>query len=152
MTSGERLADFSRAVRDSTLKRLRKVHPGDEEWRPAPDALAFVDIARHLVDADLWILEYLRGKSAARAVISPGMARGFEWTPLLSRLVELREERAGRLESMSEDQLQATVIEPQVLGETTYWWLVLRGNLDHEIHHRGALQLALRLRYPTEGR
>lgn len=48
---------------------------------------------------------------------------------------------------MSEEELASEVDEPQVLGRTNYWWLIVRGSLDHEIHHRGAFQLALRLRY-----
>jgi uncharacterized damage-inducible protein DinB len=48
---------------------------------------------------------------------------------------------------MSEEDLAREVEEPQVLGRTSFWWLIVRGSLDHEIHHRGAFQLALRLRY-----
>jgi len=29
-------------------------------------------------------------------------------------------------------------------GETTLWWIVVRGNLDHEIHHRGQIAAYLR--------
>jgi uncharacterized damage-inducible protein DinB len=149
MTEGQRLASFSRAVRESSLKRFRQVHPNDYGWRPAPDSLSFADILQHLVDADAWILGYLEGRPGPRAVICPGDAREEDWSNLLSRLIESGTSKADRLERMTEGELEREILEPQVLGQTTLWWLVVRGSLDHEIHHRGALQLALRLRYSS---
>ena len=150
-SSAQRLALFSETVRESTWKRVRQVQPGDEEWRPAQDALSFVDIVKHLVDADTWILKYLAGSSGPRAIIAPGDARARDWAFLTADLARLGRERAQRIARMSEQELAAEVEEPQVLGRTSYWWLIVRGSLDHEIHHRGALQLTLRLRYGKGG-
>jgi len=146
-SSAQRLALFSETVRESTWKRVRQVRAGDEEWRPSSDALSFVDIVKHLVDADVWILNYLAGSSGPRAVIAPGDARARDWASLTADLARLGRERAQKILQMSEDQLAAEVDEPQVLGRTNYWWLIVRGSLDHEIHHRGAFQLSLRIRY-----
>ncbi len=147
MNAGRTVADFSRTVRESSLKRFRRVAAGDEEWSPAPGALSFADLLKHLVDADRWLLSFFDGAPIPRAVIAPGEARGREWSRLLADLVALGEEKARRFESLRSEDLGARVVEPQVLGETTLWWLIFRGSLDHEIHHRGALQLSLRLRY-----
>ena len=38
----------------------------------------------------------------------------------------------------TEDSILAAVDGP-------FWWLILRANLDHEIHHRGALAVYLRV-------
>jgi len=71
----ERLARFFSAVRQSSLKRFRKVEAGDECWQPRSDILSFVDILKHLVDSDQWILQYLRNKRLPEGgVISPGDA------------------------------------------------------------------------------
>lgn len=150
-SSAERLALFSETVRESTWKRVRQVQAGDEEWRPAPDALSFVDIVKHLVDADVWILQYLAGSSGPRAVIAPGEARARDWPALIAELARLGRDRTQRIARMSEEELAREVDEPQVLGRTNYWWLIVRGSLDHEIHHRGALQLTLRMRYGRGG-
>jgi uncharacterized damage-inducible protein DinB len=65
----------------------------------------------------------------------------------MEELARLGQSRSRRIAEMSEEDLAREVEEPQVLGWTSFWWLIVRGSLDHEIHHRGAFQLALRLRY-----
>jgi uncharacterized damage-inducible protein DinB len=129
------------------LKRVRQVRTGDADWRPDPGALSFVDIVQHLVDADVWILKYLEGSSGPRAVIAPGDADADDWLSLTKELERLGGERSRRIGEMTEEGLAREIDEPQVLGRTTFWWLIVRGSLDHEIHHRGAFQLSLRLRY-----
>jgi uncharacterized damage-inducible protein DinB len=113
--------------------------------------LSFADIVKHLVDADIWILRYLNGSSGPRAVISPGDGRAQDFPRLTRELASLGTERSRRIAAMTEADLGREVEEPQVLGQTNFWWLIVRGSLDHEIHHRGAFQLALRLRYPSGG-
>jgi hypothetical protein len=70
---------------------------------------------------------------------------------LTAELARLGRERAQRIARMTEEELASEVDEPQVLGRTNYWWLFVRGSLDHEIHHRGAFQLTLRMRYGGGG-
>ena len=146
-TEAHRLAEFAKLVRQSTIKRLKQVARGDEEWRPRPDTLSFVDVLKHLGDADQWLRDCLRGRPTPRAVISPGDARAGEWDSLIDRFVQLGAEKEEFLRALSDSQLQSRIVEPQVLGETTWWWMIVRANLDHEIHHRGALNLAIRLKY-----
>ena len=50
-----RLSDFSKAIRGSTLKRLKAVPDDQVRWRPADGAMSFVDIGQHLIDADRWL-------------------------------------------------------------------------------------------------
>jgi hypothetical protein len=52
MPEGARLAAWSRAVRGSTLKRLRRVPEGFETWSPVPGAMSFAELAHHLAEAD----------------------------------------------------------------------------------------------------
>lgn len=146
----ERLAALSETVRASTLQRFRCVAPGDEAWRPAPDTLSFVDVVRHLCDADEWLFGMLQGGRHRRPVIVPGEASAGEWEALLANLVETGKRRTNLLRSLSPTQLDRPILDPEVCGPTDWWWLITRANFDHEIHHRGAVQLALRLRYGRE--
>lgn len=147
MSETDELSRFADAVRESSLKRFRCVAPGDEAWRAGPDLLSFVDVLKHLGDADEWLLDRLRGGDASHAVIRPGDASPQEWSALLERFVELGRARTALVRSLTPARLAQSIVDPEVLGQTTVRFLILRGGLDHEIHHRGALQLMLRLRY-----
>ena len=143
----QRLAALAEAVRESSLKRFRCVAPGDESWRPAPGTLSFVDVLKHLGDADDWLLTVLGGGRSRRAVISPDDASAEQWDNLLTRFIDLGRRKTALIRSLTPEQLATPILEPEVCGQTTWWWLIARANLDHEIHHRGAVQLGLRLRY-----
>ncbi len=152
----ERLARFFSAVRQSSLKRFRKVKIGDECWQPRSDILSFVDILKHLVDSDQWLLHYLKNKHIPEgAVISPGDVESEDWPCLLTEL-----ERSGQqvaefigglsdadLNSIIDAGLNSIIQESKGSGNTTRWWVIVRGSIDHEIQHRGQLQALLRLRY-----
>ena len=53
----ELLIDFCRVVRDSTLKRLKIVPEGYENWRISKNALSFAEIAKHLIESDDWTIK-----------------------------------------------------------------------------------------------
>ena len=152
----ERLTELFMAVRQSSLKRFRKVKTGDECWQPRSDILSFVDILKHLVDSDQWLLHYLKNKQIPEdAVISPGDVGSEDWSCLLAEL-----ERSGKqvaefmgglsdadLNSIIDAYFDSIIQESKGPGNTTQWWVIARGSIDHEIHHRGQLQILLRLRY-----
>jgi len=147
MRETERLSEFSKAVRGSSLKRFRNVKPGDEEWRPRSDVLSFVDHLYHLVDSDYWFFEMLeQGSSTRDGIISPGDAKSEDWKRFLTELENLGKQKAEFLNGLSDSDLNNPVHDP-VYGDTTWWWFIVRHNLDHEIHHRGQLQVLLRLKY-----
>ncbi|HEX9799075.1 MAG TPA: DinB family protein [Thermoanaerobaculia bacterium] len=148
MTESNRLAELSLAVRDSTLKRLRRVPPGAENWRPSARSLSFADIAHHLLNADSWLFEKLVNPSLERMVAHAGEAGdtdGPRFLDLVERLENSGRERAARLAEMSQSQLETLVPDERFGGEVSVWWIVVRGNLDHEAHHRGQLATFLRI-------
>ena len=51
------LIDFCKAVRDSTLKRLKVVPEGYENWRISKNSLSFAEIAKHLIESDDWTIK-----------------------------------------------------------------------------------------------
>ena len=148
MNEGERLAELSRATRDSTLKRLRRVPRGLENWRPLDDALSFADQAHHLVEADRWLFRKLEDPTTPSMVAQTGEAgrcSRSEFLRLLDQLKELGERRASLLAGLDATALGETVPDDRFGGDVTVWWVVVRGNLDHEVHHRGQIAMALRL-------
>lgn len=60
------LATFASAVRESSLKRLRAVPVGAENWRVDPEAMSFADTAQHLIDCDEWLFRAVETGHLAR--------------------------------------------------------------------------------------
>jgi uncharacterized damage-inducible protein DinB len=143
----QRLAELSRAVRESTLKRLRRVPAGFESWRISPGAMSFADLAHHLVAADHWLFRKLAEPALAPMVGAAGEAGEVDRDGFLALIAELEttgEERARRLAALSARRLAERLPDARFGGPTTVWWIVVRGNLDHEAHHRGQLAAGLR--------
>jgi uncharacterized damage-inducible protein DinB len=142
------LAVFSSEVRESTVKRLRMVRPEHYHWSPRPDLLSFVDVLQHLIDADRWLFDLLDGKSTSNGVvISPGGGHAQEWDGRLRELVQLGTERCRRIGECAELDFFQKQFDLGKRGRFSLYHLILRCNIDHEIHHRGALQVLLRLLY-----
>jgi len=143
---GRRLAEFSRAVRESSLKRLRDVPEGSENWRIRPDAMSIADLAQHLINADRWLLQKLRTKTLAPIVGQPGLCRiqhREEYIDLLEEFEQLGHDRARLLEGLSDSEFAEMSFDGRFGQEVSAWWIIVRGNLDHEIHHRGQIGVFL---------
>ncbi len=143
----QRLAAWSLAVRESTLKRLSRVQPGIENWRVTPESMSFADVAFHLIEADQWLFDKLAAPSLLPMV---GRARTTnisapdQYAALCANLEAMGRRRADLLESLSPAQLEATVPDQRFGGLVTVRWVIVRGNLDHEVHHRGQVAAWLR--------
>jgi uncharacterized damage-inducible protein DinB len=144
---GQRLAELSEAVRESTLKRLRVVPEGLENWRPVPSAMSFADLAHHIAEADRWLFRKLekpelppmQGEVGAGAV-----ADRAQFLALVEELVTLGRQRTALLRGLDAAALERRLPDARFGGEVSVWWIVVRGNLDHEAHHRGQLAIYLR--------
>jgi uncharacterized damage-inducible protein DinB len=142
------LVAFASAVRESSVKRFRLVRPEHYQWRPRPDLLSFVDVLQHLVDADHWLFDLLDGKPATEGVvISPGDADAQAWDALLREFIQLGTKRRDRIGTFNGHDFAQRQFDLGRRGLFSLSQLILRCNIDHEIHHRGALQLSLRLLY-----
>jgi uncharacterized damage-inducible protein DinB len=144
---GQRLAELSEAVRESTLKRLRVVPEGLENWRPVPSAMSFADLAHHIAEADRWLFRKLESpelppmRGAAGACVVADRA---QFLALVEELVDLGRRRSALLRGLSAAALDRHLPDDRFGGEVSVWWIVVRGNLDHEAHHRGQLASYLR--------
>jgi uncharacterized damage-inducible protein DinB len=147
-STGQRLAEFSRAVRESTLKRLKLIPPGKENWRVSPDAMSFADTARHLIECDLKMFRKLetRDRSTMRdKIVIEDLKSRDEYEKMLAELENLGARRAEMLANMNEDQFSEKLFDDRFGGMVTAWWMIVRGNLDHEAHHRGQIIAYLRV-------
>ena len=143
-----RLAVFSLAVRDSSMKRFRTVDFASANWRPSPNSLSVAELARHLVDADRWLADTLHGFERVRAEAVAGsfaVASEAEWERLLAQLESAGRERSTLISRLRSADLDRKMKDTRFGGEVTTWWVIVRGNLDHEIHHRGQLAAYLRI-------
>jgi uncharacterized damage-inducible protein DinB len=146
-STGQRLAEFSQAVRESTLKRLKLVPPGKENWRVSPDAMSFADTARHLIECDQWLFKKLEDKnlphSDGKAVEEIPVSRE-QFEKYIDDLERLGMERAEKLANITDEQFAVSMHDNR-FGMVTLWWVIVRGNLDHEAHHRGQIAAWLRI-------
>jgi uncharacterized damage-inducible protein DinB len=143
----QRLAEWSRAVRGSSLKRLSLVRPGFENWRLTAGSMSFADVAFHLIEASQWLFRKLTEPALSPMVGRAGttdISTREQFTTLCDNLEASGQRRAAVLESLSPGQLDATVFDQRFGGVVTFWWVVVRGNLDHEVHHRGQIAAWLR--------
>ena len=147
MNQGERLAAFAEQVRESTLKRFRRIKAVDRGWRPGPERLSFVDHLEHLVDCDGWIMAVIQGQPEPDADVKPGDGDSAKWDEYLKALEESGKRRAEFFRKLTDEQLDRIIETPENLGCPDVGLLILRRHIDHEIQHRGTIQLMLRLKY-----
>jgi len=143
-----RLAEFAQAVRESTLKRLRLVPEGREHWRPVDGAMSLTDIAAHLIECDLWLFDKLKNCSREPIRGEAGRVKTADrkqYMALLDELDQIGRRRTALISGLDEGELARMTIDRRFGGEVTVWWVIVRGNLDHEIHHRGQIATYLRI-------
>jgi uncharacterized damage-inducible protein DinB len=68
-----------------------------------------------------------------------------EYIDLLSQLETTGRERADLIERLGSEHLARKIYDSRFGDKVSVWWIIMRGNLDHEIHHRGQLSVYLRL-------
>ncbi len=147
ISESEKLAEFAAAVRDSTIKRLKQVPAGKENWRITPEAMSIAEIAYHLIEADEWLikkienedLESMQGKTGTIMIDD-----NLEFLDLINRLQKSGEKRCSFIKELNKSKLQSTIFDKRFGKEVTIWWIIVRGNLDHETHHRGQLSAYLK--------
>src|SRR5262245_6195736 len=149
-THQQNLAEFSLAVRESSLKRFRAVPAGMENWRITPESMSIADLAEHLIRADDWLLRKIADPGTKIIAGNPGevtITRREQYDGLVTRLVETGKSRAALFRNMTDEELARRVPDDHYGSgaDSTVWWILIRANLDHEIHHRGALAVYLRV-------
>lgn len=110
--------------------------------------MSFAEQAVHLVDCDNYLFDKLDGKAVAPVTGPPDMfvaVSRLEYESLIAALERTGRQRSVLLEGLGEDDFSRLVNDKRFGGEVSLWWLIVRGNLDHEIHHRGQIAAYLRV-------
>ena len=137
-----RLIEFSKVVRESTLKRLKKLNFSTVNRSPKPGMMSFADIAGHLIDSDEWMIRKIKNKNLDPIDGIPGsvIIRSEEQlNNLFARLEKSLIDKCEFLGTLEDNVLEEKIYDSRFNGEVSVWWIIVRGNIDHEIHHRGQL-------------
>ena len=144
----ELLTEFCKSVRGSTLKRLELVPEGYENWKVSPRALSFAEIAKHIIDLDNWLFEKIKNpdiKSIETETAIMKYCSRKEYKELISGLKEILQKKINLINTLDEDKLKVKIYDDAYDSEVSLAWLILRRNIDHEIHHRGQIATYLRV-------
>jgi len=110
--------------------------------------MSFADLAHHILEADLWLFRKLSDRTIepiqgrAGSITISGRQ---EYTELLRRLENTGLQRSELIGGLSQEELNQPINDQRFGGEVTVWWVIVRGNLDHEVHHRGQIATYLRM-------
>ena len=144
----ELLTEFCKSVRGSTIKRLELVPEGYENWKVSSGALSFAEIAKHIIDLDNWLLEKIRKPNIKSIETENAIIKNCnrkEYKGLIINLKEVLEKKIDLINTLNEDKLKAKIYDDAYNSEVSLSWLILRRNVDHEIHHRGQISAYLRV-------
>ena len=143
------LTKFSIAVRESTLKRLRTVQRGSEDWRIDKDSMSFADIAQHIIDCDLALIESFHTKNIGSNLGKAHSAMTDKFNALkdlIEKLEETKNKRTVFIEDLNKKDLLEIITADRKDGEQQLAMeLLIYTMLDHETHHRGQLSVYLKM-------
>jgi len=147
-TEIQRLIEFAETIRQSTLKRLRLVPVDYMNWSPAIELMSFADIANHLVESDEWLLKKIRIKTLEPIDGIPNsltIKNKDDYDILFSSLEDSFLKKCRFIKNLDDVKLNELMFDERFGEEVSIWWIIVRGNFDHEIHHRGQISVYLRM-------
>jgi uncharacterized damage-inducible protein DinB len=110
--------------------------------------MSFAEQVVHLIECDRYLLARLDGEEVEPILGAPenvGEPSASRFTALLGELIETGEKRRKQLARLVDEDLSQMLVDRRFDGKISVWWLIVRGNLDHEIHHRGQIAAYLRV-------
>ena len=144
----ELLTEFCRSVRGSTIKRLELVPEGYENWKVSPGALSFAETAKHIIDLDYWLLNKIKNPNTKSIETETAIIKNCnkeEYRKLIKDLKEILGKKIDLIKTLDADKLKEKLYDDSYNSEVSLVWLILRRNIDHEIHHRGQIATYLRV-------
>ena len=146
--NNELIIEFCKAVRDSTIKRLKIVPEGYENWRISENSLSFAEIVKHLIESDNWTIKKINEPALKSILPEKGSIDDCsreQFSSLIHELEEWLEKKIKFIRSLDSEKMESKIYDDRFDNEVSIEWIILRGNLDHEIHHRGQIAVYLRM-------
>ena len=144
----ELLKDFTKIIRNSTIKRLVTVPKGYEHWKLSSDSLSFAEVAKHLIDIDDWTLSKIKNPALKSIETQTAIMDNCDREKFLELIEELKKTLDKKLEfidNLEKADLEKKIYDDSFGTEISIAMLFLRRNLDHEIHHRGQIAVYLKM-------
>jgi len=144
-----RLANFSSGIRDTTLKKLKKVPEGFINWRLNNLAMSFGDIAQHLINVDelLFSLATTRKKKFKWTLGTEAPHLNVDKSTYEFKLKKLKEfqlKRHSIVASFNDSALNDIVID-DIGQKMTLWWFLMHKVIEHEVYHTGQISAYLKV-------
>jgi uncharacterized damage-inducible protein DinB len=142
------IIDFCKAVRESTLKRLNDVPQGFENWRISKNALSFAEIVKHLIELDEWTIRKINEPAIESILPEEGSIENYNREKFNDLILELEKSLVNKINfiaALDKGKMQTKIYDDRFNANVSVEWIILRGNLDHEIHHRGQIAVYLRM-------
>lgn len=142
------LIEFCKSVRESTIKRLEIVPEGYENWKVSHNALSFAEIAKHIIDLDNWLFEKIRKPNTKSIETETAIIKYCnieEFKELINNLKGILQKKINLINTLDGDKLKVKIYDDAYNSEVSLAYLILRRNIDHEIHHRGQIATYLRV-------
>ncbi len=146
--NNELLVDFCRAVRGSTIKNIKAVPEGFEYLSISKNALSFAEIANHLIDTDEWLIKKIKDPAIKSILAEKGSIENCskeQFNTLILELEKCLDRKIKFIGSLDKEKMESKIYDDRFNGEVSIEWIILRGNIDHEIHHRGQVAVYLRV-------
>lgn len=126
---------------------MQLIPAGKENWRISPGAMSSANIAYHLIQTDNWLLKKIKLKDLESIKGDTGTVEiktRNNYLKLIEELNNSGKKRAGFIQSLDDKVFQEKIYDDRFGKEVSVWWIIVRGNPDHEIHHRGQISAYLR--------
>lgn len=140
-----RVADLLRAfdtARGRTARLAARIPESALDWAPTPAAFTCADLVRHLAAAERFLfVEVAFGRASRYPGHDRSLAYGKEG--VLAYLDAMHDQSMPLLQAIDDAGLERRVTTPTGASIPTWRWLQLM--TEHEAHHRGQLDLMLRL-------
>jgi uncharacterized damage-inducible protein DinB len=133
--------------RKRTIKKLKDIPEGLENWRLNRTTPSFAEITRHLIEIDEMFLALPESGCFIwkKGDINPEKEYTTqEFKEMFKNLSEMGKKRKKRILSMSEEDLQVTV-ENGDKKKLTMQWFILKHLIQHETYHSGQLSANVKM-------
>jgi len=110
--------------------------------------LSFAEIAKHLIKSDEWTIKKINEPAIKSILPEKGSIEHCsrkEFSSLILELEKCLERKIKFIDSFGKEKMENRIYDDRFNGDVSIEWIILRGNIDHEIHHRGQIAAYLRV-------